>query len=150
MKQTAFLLTNGFARDKIEVRLRKGLILLTYKILKNDPSLLPFENDIKLRMENLARKKESILAPGQTLADFASGYLFFGFHRADKGWYYREWAPGADRMFLTGDFCNWNRYAYPMEKKEIRIMLTIQVRFMLIIIMKLNLKKMFLMTCLIM
>ena len=91
---------------------------MKYKILKNDPSLLPFENDIKLRMDNLARRKESLLAPGQTLADFASGYLYFGFHQTQDGWYYREWAPGADKMFLTGDFCNWDRYAYPMEKKE--------------------------------
>ena len=91
---------------------------MKYKILKNDPSLLPFENDIKLRMDNLAYRKEQILSDGQTLADFASGYLFFGFHQADGGWYYREWAPGADRLVLTGDFCGWDRYAHPMEKKE--------------------------------
>ena len=91
---------------------------MKYKILKNDPSMLPFENDITLRMDNLAYRKEQLLSDGQTLADFASGHLFFGFHQADGGWYYREWAPGADRLFLTGDFCGWDRYAHPMEKKE--------------------------------
>lgn len=91
---------------------------MKYKILKNDPSLQPFENDIRLRMENFHKKKNEILAPGQTLADFANGHLFFGFHQEDGGWYYREWAPAAEKMYLTGDFCNWDRYAHPMQKKE--------------------------------
>ncbi|MBR2311067.1 MAG: alpha amylase C-terminal domain-containing protein [Oscillospiraceae bacterium] len=91
---------------------------MNVKILKYDPSLKPFAGDIALRMENYHKKKAELLANGQTLSDFASGYLFFGFHRTDKGWYYREWAPAADRLFLTGDFCGWDRYAYPMEKKE--------------------------------
>ena len=91
---------------------------MKYKILKYDSSLLPFESDIALRMENYRRKKAELLAPEQTLADFASGYLYFGFHQTDNGWYYREWAPAADKLFLTGDFCGWDRYAHPMEKKE--------------------------------
>ncbi len=91
---------------------------MQYNIIKHDPSLAPFAGDIHLRMKNYKRKKAELLAPGQTLADFASGYLFFGFHQADGGWYYREWAPGADKLFLTGDFCSWDRYAHPMEKKD--------------------------------
>ena len=91
---------------------------MKHKIIKQDPALAPFEQDLDLRMENYRQKKQALLAPGQTLADFASGYLYFGFHKEKGGWYYREWAPGADKLFLTGDFCNWDRYAYPMERKE--------------------------------
>ena len=91
---------------------------MQYKILKYDPSLAPYASDIHLRMEKYRRKKEELLASGQTLGDFASGHLYFGFHKTDGGWYYREWAPAADRLFLTGDFCGWDRYAHPMEKKE--------------------------------
>jgi len=91
---------------------------MKYKILKYDPSLVPYESDIALRMENYKKKKQELLTGEETLADFASGYLYFGFHKADGGWYYREWAPAADRLFLTGDFCNWDRYAHPMEKKD--------------------------------
>ncbi len=91
---------------------------MKYKILKNDPSLQPFEKDIALRMDNYNRKKAELLAPGQTLADFANGHRYFGFHQENGGWYYREWAPAAEKVYLTGDFCNWDRYAYPMEKKE--------------------------------
>ncbi len=91
---------------------------MKYKLLKNDPQLRPFEKDIDLRMENFHRKKAELLAQGQTLADFANGHRFFGFHQLDGGWYYREWAPAAEKMYLTGDFCGWDRYAHPMQKKE--------------------------------
>ncbi len=91
---------------------------MKHKIFRHDPYLRPFEKDLDLRMENYRRKKEALLAPGQTLADFANGHLFFGFHKTYDGWFYREWAPGAEEMYLTGDFCGWDRRAYPMEKKE--------------------------------
>ena len=91
---------------------------MKHRILKLDPQLTPYEKDFDLRVERYRRKKAQLLAPGQTLTDFANGHLFFGFHRTDRGWYYREWAPGAEAMYLTGDFCRWDRHAWPMEKKE--------------------------------
>ena len=89
---------------------------MKHKILKIDPQLTPFARDFDLRMENYNRKKQQLLAPGQTLADFANGHLYFGFHQTEEGWYYREWAPGAGAVFLTGDFCGWNRHAHPMTR----------------------------------
>ncbi len=88
------------------------------KILSCDPMLKPYRTDLELRKQRLEEKLATLLPEGQTLSDFATGHLYFGFHKTEDGWYYREWAPGADKMFLTGDFCNWERYAYPMEKKE--------------------------------
>ena len=89
-----------------------------YKILKYDPHLNPFEKDIQLRMENFYKKKEQLLAPGQTLSEFANGYNYFGFHRTKDGWYYREWAPAAEEVYLTGDFNGWDRRANPLKKLE--------------------------------
>ena len=91
---------------------------MKYKILELDPSLQAFEQDIALRMENYRSKLAQLLAPGQTLVDFANAYRYFGFHQDADGWYYREWAPAAENMYLTGDFCNWDRHAHPMQKKE--------------------------------
>ena len=91
---------------------------MIYKLLKNDPSLMPFRGDIDLRMQNYKETKAAILSDGEKLSDFANGHRFFGFHKVENGWVYREWAPAAERLFLTGDFCGWDRYAYPMEKKE--------------------------------
>ncbi len=87
-------------------------------ILQIDPSLLPYEGDLRLRMENYEATKKRILAPGQSLSDFANAHLYFGFHQTEKGWFYREWAPGAEKMYLTGDFCGWERHAHPMKKLD--------------------------------
>ena len=91
---------------------------MKYGIFKHDPSLAPFCGDIALRMENYKKKKQELLSEGQTLAEFANGHHYFGFHKADGGWYYREWAPAADELYLTGDFCGWDRYAFPMKRQE--------------------------------
>ena len=88
------------------------------KILKYDPWLKPYKKDLALRAESLEKKIKSLLPSGETLETFASGHKFFGFHKTATGWFYREWAPAADKLYLTGDFCNWERYAYPMEKKN--------------------------------
>ena len=80
---------------------------MPYKIFEHDPGLLPFEKDIELRMDNYARKREELVGKGGNLRDFANGHEYFGFHKTENGWYYREWAPAADEMFLTGDFVDW-------------------------------------------
>lgn len=88
------------------------------RITEIDPTLIPFQKDLELRMDNYRRTKAALLSNGQTLANFANGYKFFGFHRTGEGWYYREWAPGAEAMYLTGDFNGWDRHSCPMEKKD--------------------------------
>ena len=91
---------------------------MKHKILQYDKNLMPFEKDFDLRAENLEKKMKSLLKEGQSLKDFANGHEYFGFHKTENGWYYREWAPGADAMYLTGTFCNWDRHAHPMKKLE--------------------------------
>jgi endonuclease/exonuclease/phosphatase family metal-dependent hydrolase len=69
--------------------------------------LKPFAADIQLRMDNYNRKKNELLAGGTTLKDFANGHEYFGFHKSTgdlDGWFYREWAPAAEEVYLTGDF----------------------------------------------
>ena len=89
-----------------------------YKILEIDSYLTPFEKDIALRMELYRKKKKELLGKTGTLTDFAGGYKYFGFHRTDTGWVYREWAPAAEKMFLTGDFNGWNTESHPLTKLE--------------------------------
>lgn len=87
-----------------------------YKILEIDPYLQPYEKDINLRMENLKRKKQQLFGNGGNLVDFANGYEYFGFHRTKDGWVYREWAPAAQEMYLTGDFNGWDVKSCPMRR----------------------------------
>ena len=91
---------------------------MVLNILNIDPSLKPFSGDLQLRMENFEKTKKRLLKAGETLKDFANAHMYFGFHQTEEGWYYREWAPGADAMYLTGDFCFWDHRAWPMQKLE--------------------------------
>ncbi len=86
---------------------------MTPKIIKIDPYLTPYKDDLLARMNNFAIKKQE-LCGGGSLLDFANGHNFFGFHKIENGWVYREWAPAADRMFLTGDFNGWDIYKNQM------------------------------------
>lgn len=87
-----------------------------YKITKIDPMLKSYDKDIELRMENYKRKRSELLDKAESLVEFANGHEYFGLHKTQKGWVYREWAPAADAMFLTGDFNDWNPTADSMEK----------------------------------
>ena len=86
----------------------------TLKIIEDDPNLRAFEGDLNERVRHFKQRKKELLAPGQTLTDFASGHLYYGFHKVKGGWVYREWAPGATAMHLIGEFNNWNRTSHPM------------------------------------
>lgn len=85
-----------------------------YKILEYDPLLLPYRQDIELRMRLFRQKKEKLIGRRGRLIDFANGYAYFGFHKTDGGWFYREWAPGAERLWLTGDMVDWQPFALEM------------------------------------
>ena len=36
-----------------------------------------------------------------------SSYEFMGVHRTENGYTFRVWAPNADEVYVTGDFCSW-------------------------------------------
>lgn len=76
-------------------------------LIKGDQWLKPFEEAINGRHQNALRKMQELTGGKQSLSDFASGYLYFGLHRNEKRWIFREWAPNATRMFLIGDFTKW-------------------------------------------
>ncbi|MBR6819173.1 MAG: 1,4-alpha-glucan-branching enzyme, partial [Bacteroidaceae bacterium] len=86
------------------------------KILRNDAYLRDFSAAIEGRHQAVLNKMDELTQHGkQTLSDFASGYLYFGLHRNDKGWVIREWAPNATEMYLIGDCNDWKeneKYAF--------------------------------------
>ena len=89
---------------------------MSYRILQIDPYLKPFEKDIELRMNHYKQMKKALLGKDKKIEDLANGHKYFGFHRTGTGWVYREWAPAAEAMYLTGDFNNWDARACPMQK----------------------------------
>ncbi len=91
---------------------------MSYAIFDYDPYLKGFEADIDLRMNNYKHKKNQLLKNGETLLEFANGHEYFGFHKTEKGWYYREWAPAADEVYLTGDMNGWQWLDLPLQRLE--------------------------------
>ena len=87
-----------------------------YRILELNPQLKAFSGDIELRMSRYYETKDRLMPGGRTLNDFANGHEYFGIHRVEGGWIYREWAPNAYQLYLTGDFCNWETLKYPMKR----------------------------------
>ena len=80
----------------------------TLNLIKNDPWLEPYADAINGRHKHASEKEAELTNKGkQTLSDFASGYLYFGLHRTDNGWVFREWAPNATQIFLIGTFNDW-------------------------------------------
>ena len=87
-----------------------------YAILDIDPYLRPHIADINLRMLNYERMKTRLLGEEQSsLSAYANGHLFFGFHKTETGWVYREWAPAAKSLHIFGDFNGWNRLSHPLK-----------------------------------
>lgn len=90
----------------------------TLNLIKNDPWLEPYKDAIVGRFEHAMDKKAELTNGGKsTLSDFASGYLYFGLHRTDKGWIFREWAPNASHFYMVGTFSNWEeKPAYKLKR----------------------------------
>jgi 1,4-alpha-glucan branching enzyme len=86
-----------------------------YKLLELNPKLMPYKCNIDDRMIRLEETKKRLLPDGGTLKDFANAHHYFGFHHVEGGWYYREWAPNAEQLYLTGDFNRWNKTSHPLK-----------------------------------
>jgi 1,4-alpha-glucan branching enzyme len=77
----------------------------------SDPWLKPYTGAINSRINRCVSKERSLAGDG-TLCDFALGHFYYGLHITKNGWVFREWAPNATNIFLTGTFNNWE------ERKE--------------------------------
>ena len=86
-----------------------------YRLLELNPQLEPFAGDIDLRMFLYRATKNRILGKNQTLNDFANAHDYYGIHHIDGGWVYREWAPAAYQVYLTGEFNDWNQTSHPLK-----------------------------------
>ncbi len=89
-----------------------------YRIMEYNPQLRPYAGDIELRMKLYRDTKKRLLPDGGSLNDFANGHHYYGIHHTAGGWIYREWAPNADQLYLTGDFNHWDLTGHPMTQLE--------------------------------
>ena len=77
-------------------------------LIDTDPWLEPYAEALRHRYKTYRTKLKAIEAAEGSLEAFGRGYEFFGFNRGEHdgepGVFYREWAPGASALFLTGEF----------------------------------------------
>jgi len=86
------------------------------KFFLSDPWLEPYKGIIESRI-NKCILKEQHLAGGGKLMEFAMGHFYYGLHRGNDGWVFREWAPNAENIFLTGMFSSWKeKPAYKLNR----------------------------------
>ena len=82
----------------------------TLKIIQEDPWLTPYKNAIEGRYNHAVEKENEITQNGiRSLSDFSSGYMYFGLHRDEDGWIFREWAPNATAIYIIGTFNGWQK-----------------------------------------
>ena len=89
-------------------------------LVKADGWLEPYEAAIVGRHQHAIDKLADLTQNGKTtLSDFATGYLYFGLHKEEKGWSLREWAPNATAIYVIGDFNGWQEdEAYKMTRLD--------------------------------
>ena len=75
--------------------------------LLDDPYLAPYAEIIRRRTDKAAKRAAELASAPGSLAEFACAHEYYGLHRADDGWVFREWAPHATSMWLVGDFSDW-------------------------------------------
>ena len=87
-------------------------------IVEQDEWLRASEGELHYRYNRFRKRLAEIEAASGSLVDFANGYKWFGFQRDDakRGWWFREWLPGAQDVYLFGDFNNWARTELRMQK----------------------------------
>lgn len=78
-------------------------------LVQSDPWLEPFENAIQGRYDYFLSVEKKLTNGEKSLDEFATGYLYFGLHKVNGAWIFREWAPNATAIFLIGDFNGWER-----------------------------------------
>jgi 1,4-alpha-glucan branching enzyme len=96
---------------RIEVKPRKPL-----PIVADDPWLTDVEPVLRARQVRLRETLEYIRKADGSLKSHALLHTRLGLHRDNsrRGWWYREWAPGAQQLWLVGDFNQWNPDEIPL------------------------------------
>ena len=90
------------------------------KLVKDDPWLQPVEGQVLDRYNRYHQKLHEISDNFGSIEQFADGYMYFGinYDAKQKAYVYREWAPEAFNLYLTGDFNQWQKHSHPLKKDK--------------------------------
>ncbi|MBE6366370.1 MAG: 1,4-alpha-glucan-branching enzyme [Lentisphaerae bacterium] len=82
---------------------------LPVKRLRDDAFLTPFFPAVEARHQHYLSARQRLTGRrNRQLTQVIDQHNFYGLHRLkDRSWIFREWAPAARRIFLVGDFSNF-------------------------------------------
>ena len=81
-------------------------------IYDQDPYLMPFRDAIDARKARIKAARAAIALSskkGAKISDNVNNQIYYPLHKEGGEWVFREWAPGANRIYLIGDFNGFKR-----------------------------------------
>ncbi len=93
---------------------------MSLPIVQRDEWLIPVEDELNFRYDRYKWRLSEIEHYSGSLKDYANAHLFYGIHYdpSKKGWWIREWLPGAISVSVFGDWNDWRRDEYFLEKDD--------------------------------
>ncbi len=80
------------------------------KLVEDDKLLRPFAGIIEKRHRQVLAMEREFTYRTTRLSDSCNSYLYYGLHRTNEGWVFREWAPNATAIYLLGEFNEWRKH----------------------------------------
>ena len=80
------------------------------KLVEEDKLLKPFAGIIEKRHQQVLAMEREFTYRTTRLFDSCNSYLYYGLHRTNEGWVFREWAPNATAIYLLGEFNDWRKH----------------------------------------
>ena len=80
------------------------------KLVEEDKLLKPFAGIIEKRHQQVLAMEREFTYRTTRLSDKCNYYLYYGLHRTNEGWVFREWAPNATAIYLLGEFNDWRKH----------------------------------------
>ena len=92
----------------------------TLAIIQNDEWLQPVADKINERHTLYSQALSQIESGGSSIVDYANAHRYFGWQRDEMmaGWWFREWLPAAQDVYIFGDFNAWQRTEHRLTKDK--------------------------------
>ena len=89
-------------------------------VVAADEWLQPVADRMWQRHERYVSRMRAIEQQAGTIVDYANGYRYFGWQWDDtlQGWWFREWLPEAEDVFIFGDFNSWQRTQLRLDRGQ--------------------------------
>ncbi len=87
------------------------------KLIDRDPYLAPYRSAIERRLRHTRVTAESLADESAGLSEIAVNHHYFGLHRENREWVFREWAPHATAVHILGEMTDWRiQPAFALER----------------------------------